>query len=25
MTYQPIDGGNVLMGNNMPCKIIGIG
>ena len=25
MTYQPIDGGNVLMGNNIPCKTIGIG
>ena len=24
MTYQLIDGGNVLMGNNMPCKTIGI-
>ena len=23
--YQPIDDGNVLMGNNMPCKTIGIG
>jgi len=25
VTYQPIDGGTVLMGNNMPCKTIGIG
>jgi len=25
LSYQPIDGGNVLMGNNMPCKKIGIG
>jgi len=25
VTYQPIDGGNVLMGNNMPCKTIGTG
>ena len=25
MTYQPINDGNVLIGNNMPCKIIGIG
>ena len=25
VTYQPIGGGNVLMGNNMPCKTIGIG
>ena len=25
MSYQPIDGDNVLMGNNMPCKTIGIG
>ena len=25
MTYQPIDGGNVLMKNNMLCKTIGIG
>ena len=25
MTYQLIDDGNVLMKNNMPCKIIGIG
>ena len=25
MSYQPIDGGNVLMGNNMPYKTIGIG
>ena len=25
MTYQPIDGGNVLMENNMPCKTIGTG
>ena len=24
MTYQLIDGGNVLMGNNIPCKTIGI-
>ena len=25
VTYQPIDGDNVLMGNNKPCKTIGIG
>ena len=25
MTYQSIDGGNILMENNMPCKTIGIG
>jgi len=25
VTYQPIDGGNVLMRNNMPCKTISIG
>ena len=25
MTYPPINGGNVLMKNNMPYKIIGIG
>jgi len=25
VTSQPIDGGNVLMGNNMPCKTISIG
>jgi len=24
VTYQPIDGGNVLIGNNMSCKTIGI-
>ena len=24
MTYQPIDGGNVLIGNNMSCKTISI-
>ena len=24
VTYQPIDGSNVLMGNTMPCKTIGI-
>ena len=24
-TYEPIDGGDVLMGNDAPCKIIGIG
>jgi len=25
VTYQPIDGGNVLMENSIPCKTIGIG
>ena len=25
LTYQPIDGNNVLKKNNMPCKIIGSG
>ena len=24
ITYQSIDGGNVLLGNNMPCKTVGI-
>ena len=24
-TYQPIDSGKVLMGNNIACKVVGIG
>ena len=24
-TYQPINGGKVLMGNNIVCKVVGIG